>query len=240
MNTDHSTISDRVRVGADVVVLAVVTILAVVVASIGATFLSLLLGYDVESTPFLVTVLIASQLGMLVVGVSYARSRDVRIRISSLTRRSIGYIVGGIGLSLGVVLVLSLLASALDASPSTIFEAAGPAGEQTDAANPTILLVLSMIVLVPIEEYLFRGVIQGRLREALGPIAAILGASLLFGAFHLLNYTGTPAEILVGVGLITAVGAVFGVLYERTDNLAVPIVVHGAYNAILVGGFAAV
>ena len=37
---------------------------------------------------------------------------------------------------------------------------------------------------------LFRGVIQGRLGRSFGPVAAVVGSSLLFGSIHLGNYTG--------------------------------------------------
>jgi len=38
---------------------------------------------------------------------------------------------------------------------------------------------------------------------------------------------------VAGALLIAIVGAVFGVLYERTSNLVVPILAHGAYNVVL-------
>lgn len=90
-----------------------------------------------------------------------------------------------------------------------------------------------MILVAPVEEFLFRGVIQGRLRGRFGPVAAIAGSSLLFGALHLSNYTGSILPIVSGALLITTVGAVFGALYERTGNLAVPVLVHAIYNVIL-------
>lgn len=95
------------------------------------------------------------------------------------------------------------------------------------------LAVLSILVVAPAEEYLFRGVVQGRLRNSFGPAGAILAASLLFGSLHFGNWVGSPGT-LVGWGLlIAAVGVVMGVLYELTGNLAVPIVAHGAYNFVL-------
>jgi len=92
---------------------------------------------------------------------------------------------------------------------------------------------LSIVLVAPAEEFLFRGVIQGRLRRSLGPVGAVVGSSLLFGSLHLGNYTGETAAVVAGAVLIACVGTVFGTLYERTQNLVVPIVAHGVYNTIL-------
>ena len=73
---------------------------------------------------------------------------------------------------------------------------------------------------------LFRGVVQRRLRDQFGPTPAIGGASLLLGSMHLANYSGRLAPVVAEALMIAAVGAVFGVVYERTDNLAAPILVH--------------
>lgn len=93
------------------------------------------------------------------------------------------------------------------------------------------LAVLSLFVVAPIEEYLFRGVVQGRLRRSFGPAGAVAVASLLFGSLHLANYAGRPAAVLAGALLIAATGSVLGALYEYTGNFAVPVVAHGLYNS---------
>jgi membrane protease YdiL (CAAX protease family) len=102
--------------------------------------------------------------------------------------------------------------------------------------DPTFLLglaVLSVFIVAPAEELLFRGAIQGRLRQSVGPAPAIAVASLLFGSMHVANYAGRLAPILATTGLLVVVGAIFGVLYERTGNLAVPVATHAAYNVVL-------
>ncbi|MFB6176197.1 MAG: lysostaphin resistance A-like protein, partial [Halobaculum sp.] len=82
---------------------------------------------------------------------------------------------------------------------------------------------------------LFRGIVQGEVRRALGPAAAVAFASLLFGAIHYTGVSGTPGERLVYVGVAALLGCVLGVLYEYSDNLAVPALAHGSYNAVLFG-----
>jgi membrane protease YdiL (CAAX protease family) len=61
----------------------------------------------------------------------------------------------------------------------------------------------------------------------------VVVASLLFGSLHLANYSGSIQRVAAGALLISAIGAVFGVVYERTRNLAVPIAVHALYNTVL-------
>lgn len=69
---------------------------------------------------------------------------------------------------------------------------------------PTVrgLAVVLGAVVAPIEELLFRGAIQGRLRRAFGPTGAIVGASARFACVHVLNFTGP-----VGGGLAFARGS---------------------------------
>ncbi|EJN57583.1 hypothetical protein HSB1_39440 [Halogranum salarium B-1] len=52
---------------------------------------------------------------------------------------------------------------------------------------------------------------------------------------HLANYSGNPVAIVAGALMIAVIGSIFGALYERTGNLAVPVLVHAIYNTILMG-----
>lgn len=85
-------------------------------------------------------------------------------------------------------------------------------------------------VAAPAEELLFRGVIQGRLRETFAPLPGILLAAVFFGLMHVpvaaLSTGMEPASSFIET---TVSGAVFGVAYERTDNLLVPSIAHAAF-----------
>lgn len=70
---------------------------------------ALLLGYDIASLSALVAGLITGQLGFLAVGVLYTRWRKLRVPISWLTRRPMGYVVVGTVLALSIGMGLSLL-----------------------------------------------------------------------------------------------------------------------------------
>lgn len=231
MNAPTDTSGDPVRTAAAAVGL---TVLAVLVSTlVGVAFLvpSLALGLDVETTAGLLALTAAGQLGFLGFGLAYARRRGLSIPVRAPSGRELGYAVAGTVLALALATGLSLLLSRLDLLPGSVLEEAG-------TLDPTFFVgvaVLSVVVVAPAEELLFRGVVQGRLGETFGPVGAVLGSSLLFGSVHLVNYTGSIEQVLAGTLLIAGTGAVLGTLYELTDNLVVPIVTHAAYNVVLAG-----
>ena len=109
---------------------------------------------------------------------------------------------------------------------------------EVQTLNPSfyLLLVPFMLLIVgPFEELLYRGVIQSRLRESFGPLAAITAASVVFALIHLPAY-GLGGGSVLSIGLsLTAIfvgSLVFGGLYEWTGNLTVVALVHGLYNSI--------
>lgn len=209
-----------------------VTLLALVVSLVGgaaAVVPVLLFDLDVASAPAFLGLTVAGQLGFLVAGYAVARRWDLAVPISVPDGRELGIGVGGALLAVAVVAVLSAVVGSLGLLPDSVI------GEAVTGDRRILLglAVLSLFVIAPVEEYLFRGVIQGRLRRSFGPVGAVAVASLLFGSLHLANYAGRPAAVLAGALLIAATGAVLGALYEYTGNLAVPVVAHGLYNALL-------
>ena len=89
-----------------------------------------------------------------------------------------------------------------------------------------------------LEEFLFRGLLQTRLRLIAGPGWALVVQALLFGVWHLgSGYTNTDHAGLLSAIAITIVqqsllGLAPGILFERTRNLLVPSVVHIALNSM--------
>lgn len=95
------------------------------------------------------------------------------------------------------------------------------------------MIAVSLLVVGPVEEVLFRGVVQGGLRRAFDAAPAIALASLAFGLVHLPSVSGTSAQRWSYVAVVVVLGCVLGVLYERTDNVLVPGLAHGVYNAVI-------
>jgi membrane protease YdiL (CAAX protease family) len=103
-----------------------------------------------------------------------------------------------------------------------------------------MFLIANFLFIAPIEEFLFRGVVQGRLRESVGAIAAISTTSIGFGLTHIPSYWFGGSDLL-SVGVwgavlgISTTGFVLGYVYERTDSLLTVSIIHGLVNAIGIG-----
>lgn len=96
-----------------------------------------------------------------------------------------------------------------------------------------IFVILSMTIVGPTEEYFYRGIIQQRLKDQYTPTQAILLTSIIFSLIHAGSMTGEPKGQLIYFITIFIGALLFGYGYEKTQNLAVPIIAHGIYNAIL-------
>ena len=83
------------------------------------------------------------------------------------------------------------------------------------------LFTISLIAGIS-EEALFRGAIQGSLADRMGIVVALILASGLFGACHLLTWTYATIAFLIGVYL--------GWLWIWTGNLLTPMITHAAYD----------
>lgn len=92
-----------------------------------------------------------------------------------------------------------------------------------------LIAVLSLVsVVVPLcEEFLFRGWLQSTLRRWLRPSQAIVLTALLFGLAHGQAF-GLPIRVVFGLAA--------GYLAWSTRSIWPGVVLHGIYNAVLVGG----
>ncbi|MDS0243905.1 MULTISPECIES: type II CAAX endopeptidase family protein [unclassified Haloferax] len=196
-----------------------------------------LFGVDLASRPALRVILSTFLLQGVAFGgiaVLYLKGRGlgfgfVPVRLPS--KRDGAVIVGGSFALLGLLFVASSVITALglNSAQNQIAEV----GQQ----NPSVFLVLiplQFLLVGPGEELLFRGLVQGTLRESLHPARAIILASALFASIHLFSLSGEGKLVYIGIAFVLAL--VLGVAYEYTDNLAVPAVIHGTYNAVQFAG----
>jgi hypothetical protein len=234
------TVRGRVRA---VAVAAAITLAALVVGVVAAVpvFVALAaFGYDVTAIETLARVevlvlsALATQGAMLLVGYLYARRYGLAVPVRRPTREDAVVVVAGVVAALALATlggVVISLAVPVDQEATSVFGEVG-------AVDPTVLLALaalSVLWIAPAEEYLFRGVVQGRIRQAFGVAATLLIAGALFAAIHVFNYTGAAAVVAAYLGLLALVSLVFGYAYERTGNLTVPVAIHALYNAVLLG-----
>ena len=167
-----------------------------------------------------------------VFALAYLRYTDrglgyVRASVPSL--RDIGWTVGGVVAMFAGLIAISVLFTVLDIEPAS--NAVEGLAEQ-DPRVFLLLVPLSFLFIGPGEELLYRGVVQGRLREAFGPWVAIGVASLVFAAIHVFSLQGAGTGILAYLGVLLVLSPIFGAAYEYTDNLVVPALIHGAFNAV--------
>jgi membrane protease YdiL (CAAX protease family) len=232
--------------------LIVATVLSLVGGLIGGLFglaVTQSLESDAVFTAALIGAVIGNFAGFAVLGLSYLRWRGFdRGRIVSYlgitrpTAKQLGLVVGtallmvvAAGVLTQVVLQLLELAG-IEASP------AENSSTQILEENPSPALLVGgiafmFLVVGPTEELLFRGVIQGRLRERLSAPTAIVIASVLFGSVHLLALSGGgPAGIATTLAVLSTVAIALGSIYEYTGNLVVAALTHGLYNSILITG----
>ena len=95
------------------------------------------------------------------------------------------------------------------------------------------LIPVTIFLVGPAEELIFRGLIQTQFRDAYGSIFAVVAASTVFAAVHFSSYSGGDIFALLATLItILALGATLGLLYERTRTLLVPAVVHGLFNTV--------
>ncbi|WP_324757759.1 CPBP family intramembrane glutamic endopeptidase [Haloarcula sp. GH36] len=148
--------------------------------------------------------------------------------------RDVAVVVVGYFLALAAAIGGSLLASQLAVDTGT--NSAAEVGME----NPEIILLLipaSLLLVGPGEELLFRGVVQGRIRTVFNPVVGILVPSVAFAGLHWFALSGgSTAGNLFVVSLLVLPALVFGVSYEYTDNIVVPSLIHGFYNATLFTG----
>ncbi|MFY9339026.1 MAG: type II CAAX endopeptidase family protein [Methanosarcina flavescens] len=91
-------------------------------------------------------------------------------------------------------------------------------------------LTMIMIFLVsPVEEMIFRSILQNRLEIVLGGREALIITSILFGLMH--SGYGNIIEILY----ISIVGTLLGYLFYRTRSLPLVTLIHGFINVFFFG-----
>jgi hypothetical protein len=173
-------------------------------------------------------------LGVVAFGFLLLTHRNLSfIDVDMLSRRDWAHVVGGV-LAMFLILAVIAVTTSLLEIPSTQHSLIEVATRQ-----PHILLYfipLSWLAIGPGEELLARNIIQKLLYGAYSRTGAVLVATLIFTVIHVPAYaTGTAAATFATLVRLFAISLVLGVVYERTENVIVPALVHGTYNAIQFG-----
>lgn len=177
-------------------------------------------------------------LGLTTAGVAYLvlTGRLDRLRPAGFDRRRSRLVVVGtatlVVLWLVAVTGLSLLGFPFAGNATTSM------ADRGFRASLLVLAVLSPLVIAPTEELLYRGVLQDSLYDVASRPVAILLASVPFTLVHVPTLradTTDPTAVAVSLVAVFGLSIAFGWLYARTDDLLVPVAVHGSYNLFVFG-----
>ncbi|PCR88908.1 CPBP family intramembrane glutamic endopeptidase [Natrinema ejinorense] len=220
-------------------VVVVGIVLAALVTNLMATLAATsAVGSNVGETIPFATVVVASELAFLLVGVTYLWFQSsFHMPVRPPTWQSIPYLVGGLVAGLVTAFlqfaITDAVVPAIELSPGfTEYSNLG----QVSGSGLVVGVALSLALIGPVEEFLFRGVIQGRILEALGPVGAVGIASAVFALFHVypVALLAPPPIVVVHMAAYyTVMGVIFGWVYHRTNTLVAPAIVHGTFNAVL-------
>ncbi len=104
------------------------------------------------------------------------------------------------------------------------FEVYNTAADATFAQKPIAVLILTTVIAGPLaEELIFRFMIFGRIRFYMGRGWAIIISSVLFGLYH-----GNMIQFIY----CTIFGMMLSLLYDKSGNIWLPVVVHMATNMV--------
>lgn len=177
---------------------------------------------------------VGSGIGLGLFTLGYLRYRDLDVDYIDVSWPDLQAVVYGIG---GLI-VLYLSAAGI----SFLFAELGlPTAESSIQQfaerldEPVFLLALiplSWLAIGPGEELVYRNVVQKYLYEAFSRRTAVVVASVIFGAIHFQQYANpNPVATLSTLFVVFVLSVVLGYSYYKTENLLVPIFIHGTWNA---------
>lgn len=106
-------------------------------------------------------------------------------------------------------------------------------GQQGNSIYYLYMIPVMILFVGPVEEIIFRGILQGSFRENLNTPVAIMITSLVFGLAHVPAVGGLSSGAIPYVIMSATLGAMLGTVYEYTEDIFVPALSHGLYNTAL-------
>lgn len=96
-----------------------------------------------------------------------------------------------------------------------------------------VLVPISLLVVGPAEELVYRNLVQKTLARGMGVAPAVLGASAIFAIAHFPAYASPDVQATLGsLVVVFALSCILGAIYARTQNLLAVGLLHGAYDVV--------
>lgn len=162
----------------------------------------------------------------ILIGMVLRNSLTLKVRALLFDRVSVGAILAGLGLTLGIAPLANEVGIRLSEALHVPMDSARWVTLIVQHANRAEFVTLALtLTLLPacVEELLFRGLLMGALAGA-NRAAVLLLQATAFGLFHADWAQGT-ATFVLGLG--------FGFLRMTTRSLVTPIVAHATYNLVV-------
>lgn len=145
--------------------------------------------------------------------------KEVKLRLKP--EGALKCLVAGVGVS-GVSLLWIMLAEQLPALQASL-KAMNKGNEALGGGSFIGAVVVAVIGAPLIEEIVFRGLVFRALRHIFPAWVSILLSAVLFGLYHI-----NPVQIVYA----TVMGIVAGIIYEKSNHLGFPILLHIANNLV--------
>lgn len=180
-----------------------------------------------ELLPVVLSILVQSALTLLALYVVVLRLRGLSWRDLGLVAPPSGWMVRAFLLAVLAVPAVGLVNLVVQSTLGAPIE-----NPQIEALSPValsfenfmVMLLLAGLLVPLVEELAFRGLLQGWIRERLGPAPAIVLSALIFALMH-----GIPMLIPA----LMLVGGLLAWLYERSGSLWPAIAMHASFNVIM-------
>lgn len=162
----------------------------------------------------------------ILIGVVLRKSLTLKSRALLFERVSVGTMLAGLGLTLGIAPFANEVGVRLSEVLHVPMDSARWVTLIVQHANRAEFVTLGLaLTLLPacVEELLFRGLLMGALAGANRTVVLLLQA-LVFGLFHA-DWAQGAATFVLGLG--------FGFLRMTTRSLVAPMVAHATYNLVV-------
>ena len=202
--------------------------------SIAAQVLAILLGPRCSGSPPAPETALSLARGAVIVqaalaillGVVVRKSLKLRSRALLFHRVSVGTMLAGLGLTLGIAPVANEVGVRLSEALHVPMDSVRWVTLIVQHANRAEFVTLGLVLtLLPacVEELLFRGLLMGALAGA-NRAGVLLLQAIVFGLFHA-DWAQGAATFVLGLG--------FGFLRMTTRSLVAPMVAHATYNLVV-------